>query len=318
MPLIIGTGKGVYQASDPSLGRIERLLDDVKVYDLAWSEGTLYVAAESGLYRSPDRGEEWAAIDVPADEVTSVATSPDGSHAYVGTMPEHVYVSTDGGDSWQERESLQELPSRDKWFQRGSHHSHVRTLGVHPDVPDRVVVGVDGGGVHVSDDRGETWESRMTGITAYVHHLLPLGPDEYLAATDAGVFWTTDCGRWWDFQYDDDVTHRYFRGAFSDGENVYAGGSRASVGGWGEDGPRHSGFYELRFGVEGRRKPIVRVPYPGEPDELVLSGTEFDGHLFAGTTGGKLLHRRDDGSWETALTLPGGVQLRHMIAPGGG
>lgn len=313
MPIVVGTRKGVYQISDPSLRRIERVLDEGRVYSLERYQGTQYAATDLGLYRSTDDNQTWTELEVPGDEVNAVAVSPDGTHVYAGVMPAELYVSTDGGDTWEERESFQEIPSREKWFQQGSKDTHVRSFAVHPDVPDRLLVGVDGGGVHLSEDRGKTWETRTTGITQYIHYLLPLGPDEYLAATDAGLYWTDDCGEWWDF-LDDNMRQRYFKSAFEadGGDTVYAGGARAQPSIQRADGTPKAGFYELDFGSDQRRIPIEQVRYPDEPDDAVLTGTEHEGHLFAGTTNGKLLRRTEDDAWEVALTLPGQTQIRHL------
>lgn len=66
-------------------------------------------------------------------------------------------MSENSGTSWRELEGFQELPSREEWFTpRHRNKAHVRSLDTHPDTPDRVIAGVKIGGVHPSDDHGET------------------------------------------------------------------------------------------------------------------------------------------------------------------
>lgn len=98
---------------------------------------------------------------MPREEVFSVVVNPDGDRLYAGTHPAHLYVSTDDGETWTELEGLQDLPSREEWHTpRHRNETHIRSLGVHPDAPERVIAGVEVGGVHVSEDDGETWTER--------------------------------------------------------------------------------------------------------------------------------------------------------------
>lgn len=146
-----------------------------------------FAASKTGLYHSADQGIIWDRLGVPQEEVYVVAVSPDSSRLYAGTHPAHIYVSTDQGRTWTELEGFQELPSRDQWhtsLHRGK--SHVRSLDVHADTPDRVVAGVEVGGVHISDDNGKTWTERCAGLELErgddpqydIHHVLVVTADD--------------------------------------------------------------------------------------------------------------------------------------------
>lgn len=65
----------------------------------------------------------------------------------------------------REIDGFQELPSRDEWCTpRPRNEAHIRRLGAHLDMSSRVIAGVEVGGVHVSEDRGETWTERRDRV----------------------------------------------------------------------------------------------------------------------------------------------------------
>lgn len=319
MPLLLGTREAVYRVDDATAGTVDRVLDaGGKVYDLARVDGAWFAATTTGLHRATDL-DDWTTLDLPRDRsfVTAVAGSPDGGRLFAGTKPAELYCSDDGGVTWDEPEGFRRLASRDRWWNPDV-TPHVRSFATHPDAPDRLVLGIDGGGVHVSDDRGETFEERRGNVASFVHDVVALGPDEYVAATDAGVYWTLDGGRWWDYLYDDVMRHRYFRGVFADGRTVYSGGARSHPGDWDGDRGADAALYRFRLDAPPAGEPAERgvavdaVAYPGEPREVVLSGANLDGRLVAGTNDGRLLRRADDG-WTTASVLDSGSQVRCLL-----
>lgn len=320
MPLLLGTRTAVYRVTGADAETVDHVLDaGGKVYGLAEVGDAWFAATTTGLYRSTDL-DSWTALALPRDRefVTAVAGSPDGERLYAGTMPAELYISDDGGNTWQESTAFRRIDSRDQWWNPDV-TPHVRTLVTHPDTPDRLVLGIDGGGVHVSDDRSETWNERRGGIASFVHHLVALSPDEYVAASDAGVFWTRDGGRWWDYLYGDATEHRYFRGIVRDGRTVYAGGARSHPPVWDGERGADAAFYRIRLRSPPDGRPekrdieVDRVSYPGEPHEIVLSGTELDGRLIAGTNDGRLIHRSTD-EWKTATVLDSRSQIRCLLS----
>ncbi len=299
--LIIGTGAGVWRASRGELDGVEQVLETKRVMRVHRCSGALYAATRSGLYRSDDGGDEWHHLPVPRREVYSVLESPDGTRLYAGTHPAHLYVSEDGGESWRELEGLQQLPSRDRWrLPRHRHEAHVRSLVAHPAVPDRIVAGIEVGGVHVSDDRGKSWEERREGLHDDIHHVLVCGPDDYVASTGGGLYRTTDAGRAWR-RLDDDLDHSYFREVFATDGRLYAAAARRPPPSWGGERGTDAALFESPDGGES----FEAVPYPGEPREFVLAWTQLEpgGAVVAGTNAGRLLRRDPDG-WHTAGRVP--------------
>lgn len=61
---------------------------------------------------------------------------------------------------------LDDLPSREEWrLPRNENLAQVRDVHVPDQHLERVVAGVEVGGVHLSDDGGETWTERRKGST---------------------------------------------------------------------------------------------------------------------------------------------------------
>lgn len=247
--------------------------------------------------------------------------SPDGEHCYAGTYPARVYrlAVTDWNDSvssdWAESTAFLDLPDRERWANRSPREegSQVRTLAVHPDAPERIVAGVEVGGVAVSDDRGETWHERSYGVHDDVHHLLTLGPDEWVASCGNGMYRTRDAGRTWarrdtDFR---DFWFNYHREAIEHDGRLYTAAM-----GWGPEEGHGAIFTTHEDGTP------ERVPFPGSDSSFVLSWTADDSRLFAGTMGvaeGFEQHELADvlvyegGAWSVAGTVPAGVKSTIVI-----
>ena len=302
MALLIGTNDGVVRSADGTLDDTERMLDAGDTLRVRVFDGVAFATTRTGLYRSID-GHSWTDLDVPREEVFSVVTSPDGERLYAGTHPAHLYVSTDDGETWRELDGLQDLPSRGEWHTpRHRDEAHVRSLGTHPDAPDRLVAGVEVGGVHVSDDGGETWSERRDGVHGDIHHVLVLDAEEYVASCGDGLYRTRDAGRTWT-RLDENLDHRYFREAFAMDGQLYAAAARGSPPSWSGSRGADAALFESTDGGDS----FETVPYPGAPDEIVLAWASHDGRVLAGTDGGRVLARERDG-WSTLGEVPAAVR----------
>ena len=308
--LLIGTNEGVYRAPIDVIDDVTHVLDIKRVMRVRRFGDAVFAATRSGLFRSADGGATWTDLGVPREEVYSVLRSPDGERLYAGTHPAHLYVSTDEGDSWHKLEGLQELPSREEWrLPRHRNEAHVRSLGTHPDVPERVVAGIEVGGVRVSDDTGETWTERRDGLHDDVHHVLVRGSEEYVASCGGGLYRTRDAGRSWT-RLDTDVDHTYFREAFAAGGRLYAAAARSAPPSWGGEHGPDAALFESTDGGD----TLESVSYPGEPEEFVLAWTALedgDGDVLAGTRGGHVL-RRADGEWRRVGSVPADIPSLSM------
>lgn len=305
--LVAGSDDGVYSLSgvrEANETTAERVLDSGRVFRVRQFDALdgIFVATESGLHHSLD-GTAWTDLGVPQEEVYSVCASPSGERLYAGTRPAHVYVSTlappsdDGGppssdgipkggeNEWHELDGFRDLRSREWRKSRHDDVAQVRSLCTHPDAPERVVAGVEVGGVHVSEDGGETWEARNEEGNDDVHHVHAVSAEEYVASTGFGLFRTEDAGRSWT-RLDRNVEQRYFRESFSLDGVLYAGGAHGSSSSW-EDESDHAVF-ERR---DGRGLEAVALPVP---DELVIGWCAMDGDVIAATHRGTLLGKWND------------------------
>jgi photosystem II stability/assembly factor-like uncharacterized protein len=300
MALVIGTRGGVFRSAERGLEDTERVLEagDTPRVRAVPDQG-VFAATRTGLVRSADDGSTWERLGVPREEVFSVVASPGSESLFAGTHPAHLYRSSDDGESWEELAGFQDLPSREEWYTpRHRNEAHIRSLGIHPDAPDRVVAGVEVGGVHVSEDGGETWSERRDGLHDDVHHVLVRSPEEYVASCGGGLYATTDAGRSWR-RLDSDLDHRYFREAFAQDGRLYAAAARGSPGSWSGEGGADAAIFESTDGGE----TFDSIHYPGDPEEIVLAWTVLDGRVLAGTNDGRILVREDDG-WETLGKVP--------------
>lgn len=307
MSLLIGTNDGVFRVGGIPFDDAERVLDCGRVLRVRRFDGVdgAFVTSHTGLYWFRDE-HGWENLAVPQTEVYSAVASPDGERLYAGTHPAHLYVANidelEPDSPWRELTGFRDLPSRPTWSTpRHRNEAHVRSLGMHPDAPDRIVAGVEVGGVHVSEDSGETWTERREGVHADVHHVLVTGPEAYVASCGGGLYRTEDAGQSWT-RLDRDLDHSYFREAFAHEGTLYAAAARRSPPSWGGEHGTDAALFES----QDDGNTFERVSYPGEPEEFVLAWAAVDGRVVAGTNEGRVIGRTDDG-WETLGSVPNGI-----------
>jgi len=143
---------------------------------------------------SPAPGGGWRRVPIWGADVRSLAAAPDDlDTVFAGTSGGHVYVTRDGGRSWDDAGASLPLPG---WV--------VSDLLFDPERPGRLwaaLWGVWGSGqVVVSDDGGQTWLGRGDDLSAsqvYTLAAVPGRPDRLYAGTLSGVWATDDAGLSW-------------------------------------------------------------------------------------------------------------------------
>ncbi|MFD1647854.1 WD40/YVTN/BNR-like repeat-containing protein [Haloarchaeobius litoreus] len=352
MALLMGTDDGLYRVTDIPFteGETDRVLDCgrvTQVEDLAHADG-IVVCSTAGVYRSTDGGETWTELDVPKgdrywvegdDIVFSVQAT--GDALYAGTNQPALYRSYDGGDSWHELRSFRELESQPHWESpEDPKRARIRNIEQPPDAPSRLVVAVEVGGVHVSDDGGDTWRDCREGIEDDVHHVLPLTSDCWLAATGyfdlelehvglqtglghatgwGGLFRTTDAGRTWK-RLDPGNEYSYIRRAFTHDGTVFFSGASGAPPDWESDSHEAALFESTNFG-----RTFERVEFPGEPRDVIEDWVvEDDGTVLCGgglfdipdprlDVEGTVLRRHEDGTYETVGTVPSSIGRMELV-----
>jgi hypothetical protein len=88
-------------------------------------------------------------------------TDPD--KVYAGVEDAALFVSHDGGGSWQELPGLREHGSGPSW-QPGAGGMCLHTIVLDPSRPDRMFVAISAAGVFRSDDAGKTWQATNRGL----------------------------------------------------------------------------------------------------------------------------------------------------------
>ncbi|MFC4358159.1 hypothetical protein ACFO0N_09380 [Halobium salinum] len=325
--VLVGSDDGVYRVPTSEVAgtadpvEATKTLDSGRVMRLRRFDGVsgAFAATTTGLYRYD--GDRWTGLGVPRERVYAVGAAADGDRLYAGTRPAHVYVADVDGrgtpteaSDWRELWGFQELPSRDEWqLPRHDDLAQVRDLHADPETSDRVVAGVEVGGVHVSDDGGETWTERRDGVDDDVHELHVTGAGEYVAATGFGLFRTSDAGRNWT-RLDEDVPQRYFRAVFALDGTTYAAGALAHSATWDDDDadPALFAVRDDAIGVaesggasddgDSEGGTLERLPLPRD-DETVTGMTAVGDDLLVATHRGSLFVRRADG-WGDAGAFP--------------
>ncbi len=297
--LFVGSDDGVYHLDpDSSDEPARQVLDSGRVMRLRTFDPVpgLFAATRTGLYHTTD-GTAWTDLGVPTEQVYAVGAG--AKKLYAGTRPAAVYAAGyrdgTGVDSlaWRELDGFQELPSRSEW-RLPRHENLAQVRDVHAPATDRLVVGVEVGGVHHSTDGGDTWTGRRDGVDDDVHELRAVSAVEWVAATGGGLYRTTDAGATWT-RLDGEVVQSYFRSVLPVDGVVYASGALSNSSTW-DDDDADPALYRW----DGDRLDPVALP---TPDETVAGLTTAGGTLLAGTHRGTLLARRSDG-WERAGEFP--------------
>ncbi len=206
--------------------------------------GSIYLSIGHGhfgskMHRSSDEGKSWEEIAVPQyppkpeglEDVDPVQQKPnpwkleqiwalaasnekEPGAIWCGTIPGGLFKSADRGNNWEMIRPLWDHPKRKEWFGGGAIYPGIHSICVHPKDPHHVSVGVSCGGVWVTENGGETWDLRATGMrAAYMppdqahnpaiqdpHCVVQCAaePKTLWAQHHNGIFKTTDGGQQWE------------------------------------------------------------------------------------------------------------------------
>jgi len=163
-------------------------------------EETLLAAVRTGhlgptVYRSTDGGRNWKESEKPPrfktkEEYANSALDADdarrqgltldhvfflapGHHSqpgvwFAGSSPIGLFKSEDDGVTWNGVAGFNDNPALSKWcynFAPGTPDGQkCHSVQVDPSVPKRLLVGLSGGGLCLSDDQGESWRPMNGGV----------------------------------------------------------------------------------------------------------------------------------------------------------
>jgi len=150
-------------------------------------------------FLSADDGATFGQVDLPEQDVFSVAIGAADGALYAGTEPSRLFVARDGG-AWEELEALQRIPSRPRWsFPPRPWTHHVRWIAPDPHRAARLLVGIELGGVMRTDDGGATFSDHRPGARLDAHELAwhPRAAGRAYQAAGDGAAWSRDGGETW-------------------------------------------------------------------------------------------------------------------------
>jgi hypothetical protein len=302
----------IFVCTDEGLVRVQRNGDSWAVEQTL--EGARCVAADGtrvlagtrgkGAFLSSDGGSTWKHVELPVPDVFSVAIGAADGALYAGTEPSRLFVARDSR-AWTELEALQDIPSRGRWsFPPRPWTHHVRWIAPDPHRAERLLVGIELGGVMYSEDGGASFSDHRQGAKLDAHNLAwhPRVEGRAYQAAGDGAAWSRDGGRTWDAA----DTGRDLRYCWAlaldpgDPERWYV--SAAAGPGAAHSGQRASGRL---YRWEGEWHAL---PLPANSMPYALAAT--DGELLAGMSDGRLFHSADRGeSWDDI-----GVELSSVLA----
>jgi photosystem II stability/assembly factor-like uncharacterized protein len=219
--LWIGTRKGAFKLSsdDRKTWRIEGpwFLGNIVYHVVRSASGTLLMSTAAGhlgpsLRRSTDDGATWTEVLHPpkfaegearkraVDHLfwlTPVAVKG-GGFWYAGTSPKALFFSRDDGLSWSPLDGFNNHPSYDEWTGGAQDQTpdgaKLHSINVDPRDPKRILIGLSGGGVFVTDDGGTAWRPMNDGChNEYGHdpHCVvqhPANPDRFWMQSHYGIY----------------------------------------------------------------------------------------------------------------------------------
>jgi photosystem II stability/assembly factor-like uncharacterized protein len=304
--LIAATGTGVARLSEDDGGWLVAAGSGIAGAGCVAADATgevVYAGGRgSGVWKSEDLGTTWNRLAFPQPDVFSLAVSRADGALYAGCEPSALYRSRDAGATWTELQSLKRIPSAPTWsFPPRPWTSHVRWVAPSPHDAARLLVGIELGGLMVSEDGGESWHDHRPGAQRDVHSLAwhPAVPGRAYEAGGGGTAWSRDGGLMWrpadegrDRHYawavavDPDDPDVWFVSASPGPRQAHrVGQANACLYRWRGEGP-----WEALD--DGLPSPLEAMPYA-----LVAAA----GRLFAGLADGTLYTSDDRGdSWRRA------------------
>ena len=301
--LAVGTSNGfaALEKSADSWQVVRQALDGCRVEAVGRAGSTILAATEQGVYESNDEGATWKAT-LDGVDVRSLAVAIDGT-VFAGADKALLYRRRPTDEQFTEVLSFKELPTYWTWTFPGSPHlPNIRAITVSPTNPKRVYVGVEVGGVMVSEDGGETWREARESMHPDIHGLAaaPGDQDHVFAVTGVGFFRTTDGAQSWQSRCDG-FEHLYTIAIANDPtepERLFASATAGRPRNWRR---RPEGAVAKVYRSDnggGEWEPLMSEGLVEAIDALAVDG---EGTVFAGTHGGQVLARASNAdAWVVA------------------
>jgi hypothetical protein len=332
---ILGTAKGIFVV-DAASGASSVALEGPSVRHLSRVNGHCVAGSTAGFFRSADGGRSWQPSGIGDREVWDVAAAPgDPSTLYAVTEPAGLFLSRDGGASWTEIAGFRAAPGFAEWCVPVTppRPGRARAIVLDPADPLRLVVGVEVGGVVLSEDGGRTWTMNRPGGNPDLHAIVakPDQPGVLFASTGfgridrsepmeqriAGMFRSDDNGKSWRFLWKG-LTPPYTRPLCIDPRRPHAvtvGSSPTAFSAFKDEGGAKAMLFQSTDGGETWRSlgDAAHSPSPAQ-FHAVAPDPDAAGHVLAGTDTGELWRVSPEARW---TLLAKGLPQVQSILPGG-
>jgi len=207
----------------------------------------VYLGTEhSGMFVSNDGGKEWlrASPNVPCLTMSSMLAL--SGKVMVGTMPAALYVTSEGA-GWQEVKGIREGAVGGSFPPNPDFAPRTRVLAKEKNGAGRYYAGIEVGGILVSDDDGQSWQSANEGLTdPDIHQILPSAkqPGLVVTACGEGVSRSADRGSHW--QKVTPSGNRTYGNALAEDENgnIYLGITQDRPRTWTRAGRANSAIFK--------------------------------------------------------------------------
>lgn len=303
-------GRSITRATGDGNGHwsVETVLDDQGACCLAADPhhpaGVYAGTNGSGIYRSADGGQTWAAHGLDGQIVKALAVSPHDPHViFAGTKPAAMFCSRDGGQSWTEQLGFRHIRGRRLWFSPAEPpdwRAYVQAITISPTDPEVLLAGIEFGAVVRSTDGGQSWSNHVRGTLRDCHDMKfhATNGDWVYEAGGGGAAVGRRNGRAWR-KTNSGLAKRYGVACAADPERPeiwYTAVGPSPAKSYGEQAEAY--LYRAAGGADWQPIGWQAHPLPQMPIALVTDPAA-PGHLYAGLTYGDVWHSADYGdTWQ--------------------
>ncbi len=135
------------------------MIDDSDIFSIRIDPATpetVLMSACSGIYRSLDGSTKWSklqGIPFSSRRTHTVYPHPTRQSTILAGTTEGLWISRDGGKA-------------ESWRRVTPANLVINAIGIHPEKPDRIILGTEDGGVMISIDGGTTFEPANDGFVS--------------------------------------------------------------------------------------------------------------------------------------------------------
>jgi BNR/Asp-box repeat len=208
--LYLTTSSGVFKSTDHGRSWHKLGLDNLSLFVIAvdpQNPRTVYIGTDRGLYKTTNDGGGWQRIGLERQGVDALAVAPGARVVYAGNLsgnkssPPYVFVSTDGGRSWQAA-GPDHHPSDGRGQTLPIPFIDNDALALVPKSSTAIYAirggdAIRNGGLFRSTNAGASWSGIGPSDHVTALALDPKRPGVIYAGTSRGIFMSADRGRSW-------------------------------------------------------------------------------------------------------------------------